>query len=204
MEELMKKAMLLSIGLVFSFVTVLWISPCLGQDVLQGCAKIKKGQLRIVSNPAECKKSEYAVTINGSAPAANPVPSFAGKVCWNYNQTEDETGSVSAGPFLMTGYVTYLGGERYSVLATTATVPGEVLLLNGAALVIDNNIYISMPSSEQQALGDDDRAIHIHQILLDKTNLNGTLWAVATTYNRGNHSFRQSFTGGNLTKVVCP
>lgn len=47
------------IGLLF----ITWL-PCQAEDnVLYGCYKKNNGQLRIVSNPSECLKSEYLVTL---------------------------------------------------------------------------------------------------------------------------------------------
>jgi hypothetical protein len=82
----MKNAMWLSIGLVFSIVTMLWISPCQAQtqETLQACAKIKNGQLRIVDNPTECKKSERSVTLNGTVDNGGTLK---GEYCWDFVNT---------------------------------------------------------------------------------------------------------------------
>lgn len=195
----MKKAMLLSVSLVLCIVTALWVSPCQAQE-MNACAKKKNGQLRVVSDPSQCKKSEYPVVLNGSAPATNPIPAFAGKVCWNYVQTETEDGSENAGPFQLTLFVHYLGDDRYSVQGLVYPGPTEIMLLTGSAMVIGDYIYISLPSSAQQSPTDDDRNVHIHQIKLSKTSLDGTLWAVTTSYNPSNRTFDHNYTSGPLTK----
>jgi len=203
MEGIMKKAICLSFGLVLLFVTVVFILPSYSADVLNACAKIKNGQLRIVTDPSQCKKSEHSVVLNGSVPAVNPVPAFAGKVCWNYNQTEDETGSVSAGPFLMTAYVTYLGDERYSIQSITV-IDGKVMVSNGSAMIVGDSIYVATASSTQQTVTDDDRNVHIDQLKLSTTSLDGTYWAVTNTFIPSGRTFGHFYTAGNFTMVNCP
>ncbi len=55
---------------IILFAVVLFTVPavqCEADDVMYGCAKIKSGKLRLVSDPSQCKKSEYPVTLNATS-----------------------------------------------------------------------------------------------------------------------------------------
>ena len=144
-------------GLVFSLVTVLWTLPCQAQDVLQGCAKAKKGQLRIVSDPSECKKSEYPVTLYGSAPQ-NPLPAFIGDLCWG--GVPDDYTKLK---------VSHLGGGHY-ILSGTSVVNGTTHgILHGIAQIDGLNINITLVKSEKDSGGLGMDAATIHAVLSTST-----------------------------------
>ena len=63
----MKKAMRSAFSVVFFLAMMFWMAPGQSQvHTLQAFAKIRNGQLRLVNNPTECKKSERSVTSNGT------------------------------------------------------------------------------------------------------------------------------------------
>ena len=61
-----KQTIIIAMLTILSFLLVTWL-PCQADDVLCGCAKIKKGTLRIIDCSSQCLKSEYAVTLSGDA-----------------------------------------------------------------------------------------------------------------------------------------
>jgi hypothetical protein len=60
------KKSIMAILIICSFLFITWL-PCQADDVLCGCAKIKKGTLRVIDCNSQCLKSEYAVTLSGSS-----------------------------------------------------------------------------------------------------------------------------------------
>jgi hypothetical protein len=76
----MKKAVWIAIGLVFFMITVVFIFPCQAQDTtINGCYKIKNGQLRIEADgPEYCKKSELPISWTGDITPTTEIPNLIG------------------------------------------------------------------------------------------------------------------------------
>ncbi len=68
----MKTRTIIAIIMTLSFLLIAWL-PCQADDVLCGCAKIKKGTLRLIDCNSQCLKSEYPVTLSGTS-SQNPEP----------------------------------------------------------------------------------------------------------------------------------
>jgi hypothetical protein len=109
---------------IFGLLLITWL-PCQADDIY-GCAKKKNGQLRIVSDHSKCLKSEYPITLYGTA-LKNPLSNFAGELCWLLNKTEDEHGPKVERPFLMKLWVTYRG-DTYFTIQGIVEAPGYMAL----------------------------------------------------------------------------
>lgn len=87
-----KQTILISILTIFCFLIVAGL-PCQADDnVLYGCAQKKKGNLRLVTDPSKCNKSEYPVTLSGVNPydellafATGSVTSYGSLGCESSN-----------------------------------------------------------------------------------------------------------------------
>lgn len=68
-----KEPIIIAMVTIISFL-LFAILPCQADDnVLYGCAQKKKGNLRLVSDPSKCNKSEYSVTLSeGNQQNQNP------------------------------------------------------------------------------------------------------------------------------------
>jgi hypothetical protein len=133
MESIMKKAMCLSMGLAFLFTTVLFILPCQAQETINGCYKIKNGQLRVVPGPEYCKKSELPMTFNGTL-TPPPDPLTDGPVCLE----------VDGYPNLKVKIVFKKMGEgnyTFSGAAWDGLTP--YTMMTGNALVVGNKLYMA-------------------------------------------------------------
>jgi hypothetical protein len=200
----MKKTMWLSMGLVFLMITVLSMLPCQAQDVLQGCAKAKKGQLRIVSDPSECKKSEYPVTLNGSALPQNPLPQFNGEVCWNLLVTEEREGPRE--PPLQIPIQTHINymGKHYLMSGYVATPPPmNPIVVSGSAVVVGDKIVISSILTFDDSSGM-ERSGAVMEMRLDNTTLSGVFWIVSNDFETDTRESHSGYSAGTVTKTSCP
>ena len=163
----MKKIILIVAVLLFCSITMVWL-PCEAQDALYGCAKTNKGTFRLVSNPNQCLKSEYPVTLSGSTLPQNPVPNFNGEICWSLEITEKTQGATHEGPFVLRAFVQYLGSTY--LIQGTIPIPGEPVISNGSAVVVDDDIFISMIGTQVHAeVRNSWRDSGISQVLLSTT-----------------------------------
>ena len=72
-----KQTSIVSMLVMFAFLLIASL-PSQAEDVLCGCAKIKKGTLRIIDCSSKCLKSEYPVVLSGTV-QQNQDPSNPGK-----------------------------------------------------------------------------------------------------------------------------
>jgi hypothetical protein len=159
----------------FTLITILglllitWL-PCHAEDnVIYGCAKKKNGQLRLVSNPSKCLKSEYAVTLNGtSSQNQNPLPNFEGDLCWG---NTNEPGSI------MKLGVSYIGDGHFLVTGKINRPDGSVHnVVNGNAEIDSGNIYMTLAHSGKDS---DAMWAGIIHVILDSSTLNGVAEAIS-------------------------
>jgi hypothetical protein len=88
-----KQTILISILTIFCFLIVTWL-PCQADDnLLYGCVQKKKGNLRLVSDPSKCNKSEYPVTLSGVNPY-DELKAFATGTITSYGSPGCESSSA--------------------------------------------------------------------------------------------------------------
>jgi len=157
-----KQTIIIAMLTILSFLLVTWL-PCQADDVLCGCAKIKKGTLRIIDCSSQCLKSEYPVTISGTASQnQNPLPNFKGELCW---QITKETEII-----LLQFYVSHLGSGHY-ILSGKLYEDGILRnILHGNAELENSNILMTIVNS-----GKDRKSMYvgISHVTLDSSTLNG-------------------------------
>lgn len=89
----MKKGTIIAAMLSILSFLLITILPCQADDIY-GCYPKKGGRLRIVGSPGKCKKSEYAVTVNGTSSQTQAVDPIVGH--WSFMQYTDGTsGSIN-------------------------------------------------------------------------------------------------------------
>jgi hypothetical protein len=77
--------------LCFLLVTIV---PCQADNnVFYGCAQKKKGNLRLVSDPSECKKSEYSVTLSSGVNPYDELKAFATGTITSYGSSGCQSSS---------------------------------------------------------------------------------------------------------------
>ena len=75
-----KQTGIVSLLVMLGFLLIMSL-PSQADDVLCGCAKIKKGNLRIIDCSSQCLKSEYPVILSGTAqPNQDPAKPGKGKI----------------------------------------------------------------------------------------------------------------------------
>lgn len=196
----MKKQTLFAvIFVIISFLLVTWL-PCQADD-MYGCAKKKNGQLRIVSDPSKCLKSEYPITLYGTAPQ-NPIPNFQGELCWSIHITEDENGPLDATSLMRVG-VTYMGGAYYSLQGFITVPNNNPQIYNGTAVIVGNEVFANLIFSWDDSL-DLNRENSIAQIRLAISTLNGTLWSIADQFHTVTREFDHYYNAGTVTLTTCP
>ncbi|MDQ7787156.1 MAG: hypothetical protein RDU01_06070 [Thermodesulfovibrionales bacterium] len=196
------KKSIMAILIICSFLLITWL-PCQAEDVLCGCAKTKKGTLRLIDCSSQCLKSEYPVTFSGiSQQNQNPIPYFEGTLCWAAHITEDENG-LTDGNFLFKMDVTYLNGDYYIVQGVVDVPSDYPNVFNGGALVKDNNIIFNLVGSQEHVSPYRDSGIS--QARLDKTTLNGTFWSNYMSFNTSTREAEDTnYSAGTLTLTTCP
>jgi hypothetical protein len=190
----MKKEILTATLLVFSIISVLWI-PCQAQVALDACAKKNNGQLRIVSDPLQCKKSEYPLTIYASAPL-NPGGTLRGEHCWNYkNVTKDTSGTLRLAFF-------HLGSEHYLCSGIANVTDYGSFPAYGNAEVVGGELYLTLSLAGQRdgIIGND-----MIKFILNPSSLKGTFTGFGVYSLDGTSDAVVELThDGTLTKVSCP
>lgn len=200
----MKKQTIIIVMLtILSFLLVTWI-PCQADDVLCGCAKIKKGTLRIIDCSSQCLKSEYPVTLNGTSPQnQNPVPSFSGELCWSILVTEDAHPPADGGTFLTRVRVTYMGGADYLIQGVVTISNNNPVILDGTGVIVGNEIFITLNTTRDDSSGL-KREGALLQMRLDISTLSGTFWNISDEFNTVTREFDHSYSAGTVTLTTCP
>ncbi len=131
-----------------------------GAEVLYGCARKTNGQVRIVSEPGKCFKSEYAVTLYGTADT-NPLPRFEGELCW----------IIGSEPAIMRLEVTHVRNGHYALSGRISYDGAFYSAVHGTAVLDGNNLYVTLIDS-----GKDGAAMWVGttHAILDRYSLNGT------------------------------
>lgn len=134
-----------------------------------------------------------------------------GEVCWSMYVIQTEDGPATAteqGPFIARYRMTHTGGS-YFILQGTITVPNDNPVLHfGSAVRIDNEILITMNTSQDHNSSNpsdapwrDTGTLHIR---LDATTLNGTFWQNGLDFNTSTGQFSQEYSAGTVTFTACP
>lgn len=191
----MKKAIRLSTGLVFLILTAVFTLPCQAQVAQDACVKKNNGQLRIVSDPLQCKKSEYPLTIYTSAPL-NPGGTLRGEHCWNYNNvTQDTTGILRLSFF-------HIGNEHYLCSGVANVTDYGSFPAYGNAEIVGGELYLTLSLAGQRdgIIGND-----MYKFVLNPSSLNGTFTGFGVYSLGGTPTAVVELTDeGTLTKVSCP
>lgn len=212
-----KQTILITMITITCFLLATWV-PCLATD-LSGCYHKSKGNLRLLTDPAKgCKKSELPLTLSGSLDGVadvNPVPSFAGRVCWNVIMTATDPASGYVGLTVPAeGQVTYIGGGMYRVevaLLYNMFIEGQLpLIMHGAALNNGEKTIVHLNASEDYTPSS-LREVGMFHAILD-TEVSGTFWAITKLYNPSGAmqdpmmpaGFTDFYYEGTLTATECP
>lgn len=192
-----KQTVIIAILMILSFLLITWL-PCHADDIY-GCAKKNKGTFRIVSDHSQCKKSEYPVTLYGTAPL-NPLPNFQGELCWSI---KDEIAKLR---------VLHIGGGHYIVSGKT-TVNGTLHnIIHGNAVLEGSNIYMTLVKSEKDSEGEGmDTGIMYGAV--DSATLNGTSEGIRHIRNYSDQPFVSGdisidsdtqYSTSPITLIPCP
>ena len=190
----MKKRLWVLISLVFFFVTVLFLLPCQAQETLQACAKIKKGTLRIVSNASECKKSEYAVTLNGTVDDGGTLK---GEYCWNFvNETLGTNGTIQLG-------CSHIGNNHHVCSGIVTVPPNGSFPTYGNAEIVGGQIYAtySLAGMRNGIIGND-----MSKAVLDPITLDGTFTGIGVYWDdsvNDGTAVIEITDSGTLTNISC-
>jgi len=195
----MRKKIFVVVTILSSFLLLITWLPCQAQDdLLYGCSKKENGQLRLVSDHSKCLKSEYPVTLYGSAPQ-NPVPNFKGELCWNVVWQNRPN-------YVMKLRVTHMGGGYYIVQSDMVNVGQDLGAWFGSAHLVGNQIKISVHEthSDSQPIPTWDADHYGCQWFLDSTTLNGSGWCTGVFYNPPDGTSGIDYLTGTLTYTDCP
>jgi hypothetical protein len=185
--------------------------PCSAED-LQGCYHKKKGNLRILTNPAKgCNKSELPVTLSGTI-AENPVPAFEGEICWDIEVTKtDPTSSFVGQKYSLRANVEYIGGGLYRIeglIVTDFPLPAPGL---GVAVYTGDSILVHFNASEDYAPMP-LREMVTGEVTVATDTLSGSGWFIAKFYSSSGISdgltvpagFTDFYDEASFTKTACP
>lgn len=199
-----KQHFFIAILVIFTITICAWL-PCQADDnVLYGCAQKKKGNLRLVSDPSQCKKSEYPVTFSGTSQQnQNPLPNFEGELCWSIHATENKYGTKDS-TALMKSWIKYIGNQNYLIQGFMQSSGQNTPILSGEAIVIEGDIYMNATNTHDGS-PEQWRCAGNFQGKLSSSTLNGTFWDVGNCFEYDTvRTVNPDYTAGTLTLTACP
>ncbi|MCG2722237.1 MAG: hypothetical protein L6290_09520 [Thermodesulfovibrionales bacterium] len=182
---------------IISFLLVTWL-PCKADDsVINACYKKKNGQLRLVSDPSQCLKSELPISWGG---AVEPQPSGVlpvGESCWQMQFL-----SENAWTGILRLQVAKIAGEHYLMSGKAYSMdPPLETIIHGNAELINGDLRMTLIHSNS----DIDWATHeTYDVVLNPTTLNGSFKAVGVSAKEGEAWTEQEYLSGTLTSMQCP
>ncbi len=189
-----------TIVIILGLLFLTWLPSQALNNVIHACAKKKTGQVRVVSDPSQCKKAEYPISWGEGTVPQNPIPGFEGDLCWAIN---DEIAKLR---------VTHIGGGHYIVSGKT-TVNGILHnIIHGNAEIEGSNIYMTLVKSEKDSEGEGMDTGIIYGAI-DKVTFNGTHEGIRHIRNYSAQPFVSGdifidsdtqYGTGSITFISCP
>ncbi len=192
-----------TIVIILGLLFLTWLPSQALNNVIHACAKKKTGQVRVVSDPSQCKKAEYPISWGEGTVPQNPVPNFQGEQCWSIHITEDANPPADGGTALMRVGVTYMGDAYYSLQGFVTIPNSNPVIVDGSAVIVGNEVFVHVNMSVDNSLELNRDGI-IGQMRLDISTLNGTIWSIADQFDTVTREFVHYYNAGTVTLTTCP
>ena len=131
---------------------------------------------------------------------------YLGQVTWTWHKTRDEQGPTNKYETIVASLF-LLGNSCYELVgSSTDTEIGGTSFGGGTAMLVGNNLIMTLSTSKVRSDGRQDTAIFQGQV--DKTTFNGSGWAIKKRFDPAsigpNPIFIDKYLSGTLTLVGNP